>query len=163
MRTNCVHFTAHDYCLNSKVRSVQHHSHRFCVAPMMDWTDRHCRVLHRLLTRHALLYTEMITAEAILHGDRDRLLGFSAMSNIPSHCNSEDVRSRTNSPRPPKSARAYGYDEINLNVGCPSDRVRGGRFGACLMAEPELVAAGIAAMRAAVSFACHCQMPNRYR
>ena len=116
---------------------------------MMDWTDRHCRVLHRLLTRRALLYTEMITAEAILRGDRQRLLGFSGIEH--------PVALQLGGSDPSKLADAaqiaadFGYDEINLNVGCPSDRVKGGHFGACLMAEPGLVAACVAAMRAAVT------------
>jgi tRNA-dihydrouridine synthase A len=123
--------------------------HKFCVAPMMDWTDRHCRFFHRLLTRRALLYTEMVTAEAVLHGDRDRLLGFSPQEH--------PVALQLGGSNPGKLGRAaaigahYGYDEINLNVGCPSDRVQEGRFGACLMAEPALVAECVASMRAQVS------------
>ena len=133
----------------SKVKAVQYQAHRFCVAPMMDWTDRHCRVLHRLLTRHALLYTEMITAEAILHGDRDRLLGFSAVEHpIALQLGGCDPAKLADAAR---VAEGFGYDEINLNVGCPSDRVQGGHFGACLMAEPDLVAGCIAAMRSAVA------------
>src|SRR5262245_41689870 len=122
--------------------------HRFCVAPMMDWTDRHCRFFHRLLTRRALLYTEMMTAEAVLHGNRERLLGFSPEEH--------PVALQLGGSDPARLAQAaaigaeYGYDEINLNVGCPSDRVQEGRFGACLMAEPELVADCVAAMRARV-------------
>ncbi len=124
-------------------------SHRFCVAPMMDWTDRHCRYFHRLLSRRARLYTEMITADAVLHGDRVRLLGFSAEEH--------SVALQLGGSDPTKLAaaaaigEAEGYDEINLNVGCPSDRVQEGRFGACLMAEPALVARCIAAMRARVT------------
>jgi tRNA-dihydrouridine synthase A len=116
---------------------------------MMDWTDSPCRVLHRCLTRHALLYTEMVTAEAVLHGDRTRLLGFDAFEH--------SVALQLGGSDPAKLAEAsriaadFGYDEINLNVGCPSDRVQSGRFGACLMREPALVADCIAAMRAAVS------------
>ncbi|HET7086641.1 MAG TPA: tRNA dihydrouridine(20/20a) synthase DusA [Rhizomicrobium sp.] len=123
--------------------------HRFCVAPMMDWTDSPCRVLHRCLTRHALLYTEMVTAEAILHGDRARLLAFDRFEH--------PVALQLGGSDPAKLAQAcriaadFGYDEVNLNVGCPSDRVQSGRFGACLMREPELVAECVAAMRAAVS------------
>jgi tRNA-dihydrouridine synthase A len=115
---------------------------------MMDWTDRHCRVFHRLLSQHARLYTEMVTAEAILHGKRDQLLGFDTAEH--------PVALQLGGADPAKLAAAaaigagYGYDEINLNVGCPSDRVQGGHFGACLMAEPALVAACVAAMRAAV-------------
>jgi tRNA-dihydrouridine synthase A len=122
--------------------------HKFCVAPMMDWTDRHCRFFHRLITRHAQLYTEMMTAEAVLHGHRDRLLGFSPQEH--------PVALQLGGAVPAKLAEAaaigegYGYDEINLNVGCPSDRVQEGRFGACLMAEPALVARSVAAMQARV-------------
>src|SRR5215831_1696717 len=106
-------------------------THRFCVAPMMDWTDRHCRAFHRLLTRRARLYTEMVTAEAVLHGDRNRLLAFSDGEH--------PVALQLGGSRPALLAQAaaigagYGYDEINLNVGCPSPRVKEGRFGACLM------------------------------
>jgi tRNA-dihydrouridine synthase A len=124
-------------------------SHKFCVAPMMDWTDRHCRFLHRQLTRHALLYTEMVTADAILRGNRERLLGYDRRE--------DPVALQLGGAEPEKLAEAakigaeFGYSEINLNVGCPSDRVQSGRFGACLMREPELVAECVAAMRAAVS------------
>lgn len=116
---------------------------------MMDWTDRHCRFFHRLLTRRALLYTEMVTADAVIRGKRDQLLGFSKEEH--------PVALQLGGSDPAKLAEAaaigaaYGYDEINLNVGCPSDRVQEGRFGACLMAEPDLVAACVRAMRAAVS------------
>jgi tRNA-dihydrouridine synthase A len=109
----------------------------FAVAPMMDWTDRHCRMFHRQLTRHALLYTEMVTALAIRHGDRQRLLGFDEAEH--------PVALQIGGSEPQLLAEAarwgedFGYREINLNVGCPSDRVQNGRFGACLMAEPELV------------------------
>ena len=119
--------------------------HRFCVAPMMDWTDRHCRAFHRQLTRHALLYTEMVTAPAIMHGDRERLLGRSDIEH--------PVALQLGGSDPGALAEAaavgegFGYDEINLNVGCPSDRVQEGRFGACLMAEPELVAQCVNAMQ----------------
>jgi tRNA-dihydrouridine synthase A len=115
---------------------------------MMDWTDRHCRFFHRGLTRHALLYTEMVTAEAILHGNRSRLLGFDP-AEYP-------VVLQLGGSDPAKLATAarigadHGYREINLNVGCPSDRVQEGRFGACLMAEPDLVARCISAMAEAV-------------
>ena len=120
-----------------------------CVAPMMDWTDRHCRYFHRLLSPHARLYTEMVTAPAVLHGDRARLLGF----DLAEH----PVALQLGGAEPRELAAAarvgadLGYDEVNLNVGCPSDRVQSGRFGACLMREPALVADCIAAMRAAVS------------
>src|SRR2546421_9490885 len=122
--------------------------HKFSVAPMMDWTDRHCRVFHRLMTRRARLYTEMLTTGAILHGDRRRLLGFDASEH--------PVALQLGGSAPSDLAAAakigedFGYDEINLNVGCPSDRVKDGRFGACLMAEPALVARGVAAMKRAV-------------
>ncbi len=115
---------------------------------MMEWTDTHCRVLHRRLTRGALLYTEMVTAEAVLRGDRVRLLGF----DVSEH----PVALQLGGSEPARLAQAariaadLGYDEINLNVGCPSDRVQSGRFGACLMREPALVADCVAAMRAAV-------------
>ncbi len=121
---------------------------RFSVAPMMDWTDRHCRVFHRVLSRRARLYTEMVTANAVIHGDRERLLGFDAAEH--------PVALQLGGSEPAALAEAarigadFGYDEINLNCGCPSDRVQGGNFGACLMAEPERVAAGVAAMKAAV-------------
>jgi tRNA-dihydrouridine synthase A len=122
--------------------------HRFCVAPMMDWTDRHCRVFHRLLTRHARLYTEMLTTPAIIHGDRARLLGFDASEHpVALQLGGSDPRDLAETA---KIGEDFGYDEINLNVGCPSDRVKDGRFGACLMAEPGLVADGVQAMKRAV-------------
>jgi tRNA-dihydrouridine synthase A len=122
--------------------------HRFCVAPMMDWTDRHCRVFHRLLTRHARLYTEMLTTPAIIHGDRARLLGFDASEHpVALQLGGSDPRDLAETA---KIGEDFGYDEINLNVGCPSDRVKDGRFGACLMAEPGLVADGVDAMKRAV-------------
>jgi tRNA-dihydrouridine synthase A len=112
---------------------------------MMDWTDRHCRVFHRLMTRRARLYTEMLTTGAIIHGDRRRLLGFDASEHpVALQLGGSDPRDLATSA---KIGEDFGYDEINLNVGCPSDRVKDGRFGACLMAEPELVADGVAAMR----------------
>lgn len=121
----------------------------FAVAPMMDWTDRHCRFFHRLLTRRALLYTEMVVADAAIHGDRQRLLGF----NSGEH----PLALQLGGSEPAKLAQAarigedFGYGEINLNVGCPSDRVQSGAFGACLMKTPDLVADCVAAMKAAVS------------
>ena len=123
-------------------------NHRVCVAPMMDWTDRHCRSLHRVLSRYARLYTEMLTTGAVLQGDRAHLLGFDAAEH--------PVALQLGGSDPAALAAAarvgvdWGYDEINLNVGCPSDRVQSGRFGACLMREPELVADCVAAMIAAV-------------
>lgn len=118
---------------------------RFSVAPMMDWTDRHCRMLHRLLTRRALLFTEMVTSAALVHGDPERHLRFSSLE--------QPVAVQLGGSDPAELARAvalcdeYGYAEINLNVGCPSDRVQSGKFGACLMGEPDLVAECVRAMR----------------
>src|SRR5258706_11318131 len=115
---------------------------------MMDWTDRHCRVFHRLIARFARLYTEMLTTGAILHGDRRRLLGFDASEHpVALQLGGSEPRDLAAAA---KIGEDFGYDEINLNVGCPSDRVKDGRFGACLMAEPALVAEGIAAMKRAV-------------
>jgi len=122
---------------------------RFSVAPMMDWTDRHCRAFHRTLSARARLYTEMVTTGAVLHGSRERLLGFSD----PEH----PVAVQLGGSDPAELAQAariaaeFGYDEVNLNVGCPSDRVQDGRFGACLMREPALVGDCVAAMKAVVS------------
>lgn len=122
---------------------------RFSVAPMMDWTDRHCRFFHRLLSRRARLYTEMVTTGAVLHGDRQRLLGLADAE--------QPVALQLGGSDPEELARAatigaeFGYVEINLNCGCPSDRVQNGRFGACLMREPGLVAECVAAMKGAVS------------
>lgn len=119
------------------------------VAPMMDWTDRHDRFFLRLITRRALLYTEMVTTGAVLHGDRGRLLGFDASEH--------PVAVQLGGSEPVELAEAariaadFGYDEVNINVGCPSDRVQSGRFGACLMREPDLVARCVEAMRNAVS------------
>jgi tRNA-dihydrouridine synthase A len=121
---------------------------RFCVAPMMEWTDRHCRFFHRLLTRRALIYTEMLTTGAVLHGDRTRLLGFDPFEHpIALQLGGCDTQALALSAR---IGEEFGYDEINLNVGCPSDRVQEGRFGACLMAEPSLVSDCVGAMKAAV-------------
>ena len=120
----------------------------FAVAPMMDWTDRHCRIFHRVLSRSALLYTEMVTARAIVHGDRQKLLSFDARE--------QPLALQIGGSEPGVLAEAsrigegFGYVEINLNVGCPSDKVQEGRFGACLMAEPAVVAECFAAMQAAV-------------
>ena len=116
---------------------------------MMDWTDRHCRVFHRLMTRRSRLYTEMLTTGAILHGDRRRLLAFDAGEHpVALQLGGSDPRDLAIAA---KIGEDFGYDEINLNVGCPSDRVKEGRFGACLMAEPALVASCVAAMKAAVA------------
>ncbi len=115
---------------------------------MMEWTDRHCRFFHRLLTRRALIYTEMVTTGAVLRGDRARLLGFDPFQHpVAVQLGGCAPRALAESAR---IAGDFGYDEINLNVGCPSDRVQEGRFGACLMAEPALVGACVAAMKAAV-------------
>jgi len=131
--------------MRTKTKLVQR---RLCVAPMMDWTDRHCRYFHRLLAPQARLYTEMVTTGAVLHGDRDYLLGFSEKEHplalqlggsVPA-----DLAECAH------IAQARGFDEVNLNVGCPSDRVQRGRFGACLMLEPGLVRDCVAAMRDAV-------------
>jgi tRNA-dihydrouridine synthase A len=122
---------------------------RFSVAPMMEWTDRHCRFIHRLLTRHALLYTEMVTADAIIHGPRGRLLGFDAAEHpLALQLGGSDPKNLAKAAR---IGADFGYDEINLNVGCPSDRVQDGRFGACLMREPKLVGTCVAEMKAAVA------------
>ena len=122
---------------------------RFSVAPMMDWTDRHCRFFHRLMTRRALLYTEMVTTGAVIHGDRVRLLGFSPDEQpVALQLGGSDPRDLAISAR---IGADEGYSEINLNCGCPSDRVQNGRFGACLMADPALVADCVAAMKSAVS------------
>jgi tRNA-dihydrouridine synthase A len=168
-RTDGLHATGYDRdgltSIIAKTESQQNFqrcmkplSHKFCVAPMMDWTDRHCRMFHRQLTRHALLYTEMVTADAILRGNRERLIGFSNEEH--------PIALQLGGSDPAKLASAaaigaeYGYDEINLNIGCPSDRVQEGRFGACLMAEPQLVAACIAAMqqRVAIPVTVKCRI-----
>jgi tRNA-dihydrouridine synthase A len=115
---------------------------------MMDWTDRHCRVFHRLMTRQARLYTEMLTTGAIMHGDRKRLLGFDASEHpVALQLGGSELQHLATAA---KIGEDFGYDEINLNVGCPSDRVKDGRFGACLMAEPALVAECVHAMKRAV-------------
>lgn len=121
---------------------------RLCVAPMMEWTDRHCRYFHRLLAPDARLYTEMVVAQAVIYGDRERLLGFDAAEHpVALQLGGSDPRLLAQAAR---IGADWGYDEINLNCGCPSDRVQSGRFGACLMREPALVADCVAAMRAAV-------------
>ncbi|PZN59268.1 MAG: tRNA dihydrouridine(20/20a) synthase DusA [Proteobacteria bacterium] len=128
---------------------MKYQAHKIAVAPMMDWTDRHCRFLHRQLTRRALLYTEMVVADAVIHGDRQRLLAFDPSEH--------PVALQLGGSVPDKLAEAarigadFGYGEINLNVGCPSDRVQSGTFGACLMLTPRLVAECVAAMKAAVN------------
>src|ERR1041384_1778131 len=121
---------------------------RFSIAPMMEWTDRHCRFFHRLLTRRARLYTEMITTGAVLRGDRARLLAFDPAQQAGAGAlGGSDPKALTEAARICADA---GYSEINLNVGCPSDRVQEGRFGACLMAEPALVGDCVGAMKARV-------------
>ena len=131
---------------------------------MMDWTDRHCRAFHRVLTARALLYTEMITADAVIHGDRERLLGFSDIEHpVALQLGGSDPAKLGEAAR---IGAAFGYDEINLNVGCPSDRVQSGRFGACLMREPALVAHLWAAMQAAapdvtVTLKCRLGVDNQ--
>lgn len=120
---------------------------RFSVAPMMDWTDLTCRYLHRLLSRHSLLFTEMVTSAAIVHGDAERHLRFDPIEQpVAVQLGGSDPAELAAATR---LADAFGYDEINLNVGCPSDRVQSGRFGACLMADPDLVAECVRAMRSA--------------
>jgi tRNA-dihydrouridine synthase A len=127
---------------------LKYRDYRFSVAPMMDWTDRHCRVFHRRMTRRARLYTEMLTTGAIIHGDRKRLLGFDACEHpVALQLGGSEPGDLVTAA---KIGEDFGYDEINLNVGCPSDRVKDGRFGACLMAEPALVAKGVEAMKRAV-------------
>ena len=122
-------------------------TYRFSVAPMMDWTDRHCRMFHRALSKDALLWTEMVTADAVIHGDRERLIGFSdAEHPVVLQLGGSDPAKLAEASR---IAEEFGYDEVNINCGCPSDRVQSGRFGACLMQEPTTVAACVAAMRAA--------------
>jgi tRNA-dihydrouridine synthase A len=122
---------------------------RFSVAPMMEWTDRHCRFFHRLMTRRALIYTEMLTTAAVLRGDRARLLGFDVAEHpVALQLGGSDPVALAQCAR---IGQDFGYDEINLNVGCPSDRVQEGRFGACLMAEPALVGDCVAAMKAAIT------------
>jgi len=123
-------------------------SHHFCVAPMLDWSDSHCRYFHRLLSKHALLYTEMVTTGALLHGDRDRHLRYNPEEHpLALQLGGSEPDALASCAQ---MAEDQGYDEVNLNVGCPSDRVQNGRFGACLMAEPKLVADCVAAMRRAV-------------
>lgn len=122
---------------------------RLATAPMLDWTDRHARFFFRLLSRETLLYTEMVTTGAILHGDAERHLAFSPQEHpVALQLGGSDPRELAESAR---IGQEFGYDEINLNVGCPSDRVQSGRFGACLMAEPTLVAECVAAMRESVA------------
>ena len=126
---------------------TKYQPHRLSIAPMMDWTDRHCRHFHRLMTRHAMLYTEMVTAPAVIHGPRERLLGYSDTEHpVALQLGGSDPAELAQAAR---LAAPYGYAEINLNVGCPSDRVQSGCFGAVLMERPNLVADCVAAMLAA--------------
>ena len=135
--------------LKDKHKLLNYKKKIFAVAPMMDWTDPHCRYFHRLLTKRALLYTEMVTAAAIHHGDRQSLLGFDpAEQPVALQIGGSDPALLAEAA---KIGEDFGYAEINLNVGCPSDRVQEGRFGACLMAEPHLVAECVTAMRQAVT------------
>ena len=123
-------------------------SHRFCVAPMLDWTDSHCRYFHRLLSKNALLYTEMVTTGALIHGNSQRFLQFNSEEQpIALQLGGSNPTDLATCAR---IAEEFGYNEVNLNVGCPSDRVQNGRFGACLMAEPQLVGDCVAAMQAVV-------------
>jgi len=132
-----------------KSKNRNYPDYRFAVAPMIDWSDRHCRYLHRLFSKRALLYTEMVVADAAIHGPRERLLGFDAAEH--------PIALQLGGSDPAKLAEAakigigFGYDEINLNVGCPSDRVQSGTFGACLMQTPEIVARCVEAMKSVVS------------
>jgi tRNA-dihydrouridine synthase A len=128
---------------------AQHADHKFSVAPMLDVTDRHCRAFLRLLSRRARLYTEMVVTGSVIHGDRDRFLGFNDCEHpLAIQLGGSDPVQLAQCAR---LAEERGYDEVNLNVGCPSDRVKNGMFGACLMAQPELVAECVAAMKAVVS------------
>jgi tRNA-dihydrouridine synthase A len=135
--------------MNATVNRSLARGKALAVAPMMDWTDRHCRFFHRQLTRHALLYTEMAVADAILFGPRERLLGYSAEEQpVALQLGGSDPKKMAEAAR---IGEAFGYVEINMNVGCPSDRVKSGTFGACLMEKPDLVGACVAAMKQAVS------------
>lgn len=122
-------------------------SHRFCIAPMMDWSDRHCRYLWRLISKHSFLYTEMVTTGALIYGDTERFLRFNEQEHpVALQLGGSDPQQLAQCTQ---LAHEWGYDEVNLNCGCPSDRVQSGRFGACLMAEPELVAECFTAMQEA--------------
>ncbi|VAW43737.1 tRNA-dihydrouridine(20/20a) synthase, partial [hydrothermal vent metagenome] len=135
---------------NSEMKIVMNDviDRRLSVAPMLDWTDRHCRYFHRLISNQVLLYTEMITTGAILNGDSEKLLGFSPLEQpVAIQLGGSNLNDLATCA---KMAEDMGYSEVNLNVGCPSDRVQKGRFGACLMKEPELVAACFVAMQEAI-------------
>lgn len=133
------------YFFRHRGQTLKNKEKIFAIAPMMDWTDRHCRFFHRLITKKALLYSEMVVADAVIHGDRERLLGYDNTQH--------PVALQLGGSDPQKLALAasigeqFGYDEINLNVGCPSDRVQSGTFGACLMRKPDLVADCVRAMK----------------
>jgi len=128
-----------------KNKKPKHVDRRLSIAPMMDWTDRHARFFLRLISKHTLLYTEMVTTGAVINGDREKLLGFNPAENpIALQLGGSDPKALAECA---KIGEDYGYDEINLNVGCPSDRVQSGRIGACLMAEPQLVSECLAAMK----------------
>src|SRR3954466_5135006 len=127
---------------------LKNQGHRLAIAPMMDWTDRHCRFFHRQLTRRALLYTEMVVADAVIHGARERLLGFDETEHpVALQLGGSDPQKLAEAAR---IGEAFGYDEINLNVGCPSDRVQAGTFGARLVKVADLARGCVAAMKAAV-------------
>jgi tRNA-dihydrouridine synthase len=127
------------------VDSISYSPFRFCVAPMLEWTDRHCRFFHRLLSKRARLYTEMVTSPALFYGDVPRLLDYDASEHpVALQVGGSDVPQLAHAAR---LAQQWGYDEINLNCGCPSERVQSGSFGACLMKEPKLVATCVQAMR----------------
>ncbi len=131
-----------------KILPLKSTANRFSVAPMLDWSDKNCRFFHRLLSQHSLLYSEMVTTGALIHGDHHRFLQFDPAEHpVAFQLGGSNARELALCA---KMVEDYGYDEVNLNVGCPSDRVQNGRFGACLMAEPELVAECIAAMNQAV-------------
>jgi tRNA-dihydrouridine synthase A len=135
--------------MNNAVGNNKALNRKFCVAPMLDWTDRYCRFFHRLISQHALLYTEMVTTGALIHGDHHRFLQHMPLKNpVAFQLGGSNPRELAICAR---MVEDYGYTEVNLNVGCPSDRVQNGRFGACLMAEPELVAECVAAMSGAVA------------
>lgn len=141
--------TEHRQTASNQVTAREYSPWRFCIAPMLDWTDRHYRFLARHMTQHARMYTEMVTTGALLHGNVDRHLRFSDTEHpVALQLGGSDPSALAAAAR---LGAEYGYDEINLNIGCPSDRVQNGAFGACLMATPELVAEGVQAMRAAVS------------
>jgi len=132
-----------------KIKNSNYPDHRFSVAPMLDWSDRHCRYFHRLFSKRTLLYTEMVVADAAIHGPRDRLMGFDAAEHpIALQLGGSDPVKLQEAAR---IGAGFGYDEINLNVGCPSDRVQSGTFGACLMQTPDVVARCVAAMKEVVS------------